>query len=364
MRSDRQSKDPIIPGIMEDITVPDTSRSWEHLLNPGVCWIVCTFEDRLEFCLLQDDPSLAYSQGCMEIEKVFPPDIAFLLHEIVRDASKMKPGDAKRIALVIPGTETGWPCMIYRLFSGRFSLSWLNGRNGNNEQDFCDLREHLRNEKAVRKANEKQNYFNAIVRHDIMNLIMGINGYMDIIDEIVDDEEIHLLIRKSRDLGERVRRVAELTRTYQDLGNCPPEYVEVARVMEKIFERHEFSGKIINDVQVNGLFVFVDRMFNTVIYEIVKNALQYGGEGVKIRVFTEKVPEGIALIIMDSGPGVHPDFKERIFSRTYEDRRGYGLYLALEILDITGAAIRETGTYGEGARFELIFPPDAYRFDP
>ena len=272
MRSDRQSKDPIIPGIMEDITTRHISRSWEHLLNPGVCWIVWTFEDRWNSVFCRMILPWHIPRAAWRLKKFFPPDIAFLLHEIVRDASKMKPGDAKRIALVIPGTETGWPCMIYRLFSGRFSLSWLNGRNGNNEQDFCDLREHLRNEKAVRKANEKQNYFNAIVRHDIMNLIMGINGYMDIIDEIVDDEEIHLLIRKSRDLGERVRRVAELTRTYQDLGNCPPEYVEVARVMEKIFERHEFSGKIINDVQVNGLFVFVDRMFNTVIYEIVKNA--------------------------------------------------------------------------------------------
>ncbi|WP_214035976.1 HAMP domain-containing sensor histidine kinase [Methanospirillum sp.] len=349
---------------MEDRTVPDGFPTWEHLLNPGVSWIVWTFEDRLGFCLLQGESSLTSSKGCMEIEKVFPPDIAFLLHEIVRDATEMVPGEAKRVALAIPGTDTGWPCMIFRLDTDHFTLSWLNGGNGDQEKDFCDLREHLRNEKAIRKANEKLNYFNAIVRHDIMNLMMGINGYMDIIDEIVDDEEIHLLIRKSRDLGERVRRVAELTRTYQDLGNRPPAYVEVAPVMEKIFERHEFSGKIITDVQVNGLFVYVDRMFDAAIYEIVKNALQYGGEGVKIKVFALKVPEGMALIIMDSGPGVHPDFKERIFSRTYEDRRGYGLYLALEILDITGAAIRETGTHGEGARFELIFPPDAYRFGP
>ena len=353
-----------MPDIMEDATKSDIFINWELLLKPGVCWTIWTFEDRLKFYLSTDKSSSESFTDLMDIEEIFPPDIAFLIHEIIQDASEMTPGESKKIALTIPGTSSGWPGILFRLFSGRFSLFWSKSENGDTEPDFCDLFEHIKKEKAVRKANEKLNYFNAIVRHDIMNLLMGINGYIDIIDEIVDDEEIHLLLRKSRDLIEQIHRVADLTRTYQDLGNHPPAFVEIAQMMEKIFNRHEFSGKIVTDVQVNGLFLYVDRMFDVVIYEIVKNALKCGGEGVKIRVLVEKVPEGLILVIEDSGPGIHPEFKKRLFSRTYEDRKGYGLYLATEILDITGAVIREAGIYGEGARFELLFPPDNYRFGP
>ena len=38
------------------------------------------------------------------------------------------------------------------------------------------------------------------------------------------------------------------------------------------------------------------------------------------------------------------------------------LFLAREILSITGITIHETGTYGKGARFELAVPKGAYRF--
>ncbi|HPP78622.1 sensor histidine kinase [Methanospirillum sp.] len=351
---------------MEGTTSPDLSHPWEFLLTPGICWFVRAYEDRLEFCLPSDEitsfsPSLPISE-CMDIETVFPPDIAFLLHEIFRDAFDMTPGDTKKILLSIPGSDRIWPGVISRLTSGRFSLIWTKNGNGVSEPDSCDLSEYIRNERAVRKANEKLNYFNAIVRHDILNLMMGITGYIDIIDEIVDDDEVHLLVRKSRDLSSRIRRIAELTRTYQDLGIRPPAFIEAGPSVRRILDRHEFTGKIRADVQLNGLFIYVDRMFDVVIYELVNNSLQYGGEGVRIRFSCDMIPEGLALIIEDSGPGVHPDQKERIFSRTYADRKGYGLYLASEILDITGITIRETGVYGEGARFELIFPPDTYRF--
>lgn len=351
-----------MPDTMEDTTKPDKSHKWERLLKPGVCWFIWVYEDRIEFYLPSGE--ISSSSEYMDIEGSFPPDIAFLLHEIIRDAQEMVPGDAKKIVLAIPGTDSGWPGHLFRLSSGRFSLVWTKNGNGGAEPDSCDLLDHIRSEKAVRKANEKLNYFNAIVRHDIMNLMMGINGYIDIIDEIVDDDEVHLLIRKSRDLGERILRIAELTRTYQDLGIRPPSFIEAGQAVQRIINRHEFSGKIVSDVQLNGLFLYVDRMFDVVIYEIVRNSLQYGGEGVTITVSLDKVPEGLALVFEDSGPGVHPDFKERIFSRTYADRKGYGLYLASEILDLTGIGIRETGIYGKGARFELVFPPDTYRFGP
>lgn len=341
---------------------PDRLDDWEFLLHPGVCWSVWDDDGEPLFSAMNDSMVHTEDSG-RRFDAAFPPDIAYLLSEIVRDASDLKAGAGRPILLAIPGDTRTWPGQITRVLPSRFVLIWSEEGviNGNGNGDTCDINEHIRSERAVRKANEKLNYFNAIVRHDIMNLVMGINGYIDIIEEITDDEEAKLLLRKSRSLGDRVRRVAELTRSYQDLGTRPPSFIEVAESVNKILSRHEFTGKVVADVRLGGLLLFVDRMFDVVIYEIVRNSLQFGGAGVHMRFFIQPDPDGLLLVIEDTGPGVKPDEKEEIFARNYADRKGYGLYLASEILDITGVKIRETGKFGEGARFELIFPHDSYR---
>ena len=58
----------------------------------------------------------------------------------------------------------------------------------------------------------------------------------------------------------------------------------------------------------------------------------------------------------DDGVGIPTDEKEQIFDRAYGRNSGYGLFLAREVLAITGLGIRETGTPGEGARFEILVP--------
>ena len=40
---------------------------------------------------------------------------------------------------------------------------------------------------------------------------------------------------------------------------------------------------------------------------------------------------------------------------------GLGLFFVREVLSITNMTIQETGTPGEGARFEIHVPPDGYR---
>ncbi|PWR70079.1 hypothetical protein DLD82_16660 [Methanospirillum stamsii] len=336
--------------------------SWELLLEPGISWIVWRQDSDILFSLPENNGNSVSVSEVKSIESVFPPDIAFVVHEEISNAQEMNPGQTRTISLALPGSDHGWSGILCRLVDGRFFLIWSGQAAEEYEPEFCDINEHIRSERAVRKANEKLNFFNGIVRHDIANLIMGITGYLDIVNELNTDEEIRLLVKKSRNLSERVRRVIELTRSYQDFGTRPPSYIEAAQVVLRILHRREFSGIIEAEVELQDLYVYVDRMFDEVIYEIVRNSIQYGGNGVRIRFSCAAGTEGITLIIEDNGPGIHPDEKVRIFSRNYADRKGYGLYLAAEILDVTGVTIKETGVFGEGVRFEMFFPTDTAHF--
>jgi signal transduction histidine kinase len=69
-------------------------------------------------------------------------------------------------------------------------------------------------------------------------------------------------------------------------------------------------------------------------------------------------------MIEDNGVGIPEKDKEKIFEQGYGKHTGLGLFLAKEILAITGISIRETGTPGTGARFEILVPKDTCRFAP
>ena len=79
------------------------------------------------------------------------------------------------------------------------------------------------------------------------------------------------------------------------------------------------------------------------------------------QVAREKLGEALRKAYEDNGIGIPAAEKEKIFERGYGKNTGLGLFLAREILAITDMTIRETGTEGTGARFEIHVPENAYR---
>ena len=72
--------------------------------------------------------------------------------------------------------------------------------------------------------------------------------------------------------------------------------------------------------------------------------------------------EDILMIIChDDGRGIPVSEKENIFLHKYGKNTGIGLFLAREILSITGLTIRENGEPGKGARFEIQVPAGKFR---
>jgi signal transduction histidine kinase len=73
------------------------------------------------------------------------------------------------------------------------------------------------------------------------------------------------------------------------------------------------------------------------------------------------VAEKIVIEIKDNGIGISPAMKELIFEKSIGRDTGLGLFLVRGILSITGMEIKETGTEGEGARFEITIPTGNWR---
>jgi len=105
-------------------------------------------------------------------------------------------------------------------------------------------------------------------------------------------------------------------------------------------------------------------MLEKVFYNFFDNAVRHGEHVTEISVTCREEYGGDAVIaVKDNGVGVPAEMKERIFGNGFGKHTGYGLFLAQEILSITGISIRETGEERKGACFEIIVPNDVWRGD-
>ncbi|MGV7210766.1 ATP-binding protein [Oxalobacteraceae bacterium A2-2] len=93
---------------------------------------------------------------------------------------------------------------------------------------------------------------------------------------------------------------------------------------------------------------------------LVDNALRYTQRGGRVDLQAELADGGAVLRVMDNGPGVAPEHRERLFDRFYRpvnDGRGCGLGLSIvrNIADAHGARVTLEDN-APGLRVSIIFP--------
>ena len=85
-------------------------------------------------------------------------------------------------------------------------------------------------EEALRAANRQLNLLNSITRHDILNKVMEISGYLELVKQEPLDPKVMdmvgILASTTRSIGEHI----EFTRIYQDLGSTESRWQDLTRV--------------------------------------------------------------------------------------------------------------------------------------
>jgi signal transduction histidine kinase len=99
-----------------------------------------------------------------------------------------------------------------------------------------------------------------------------------------------------------------------------------------------------------------------VIWNLVKNAIQFSPPGEPVRVRVVRSDEEVFLEVEDRGPGIDEADRERIFDMFFTKRThgvGIGLALVKQIVDAHGARIDVESTEGRGSLFRVRFRRDA-----
>jgi PAS domain S-box-containing protein len=234
-----------------------------------------------------------------------------------------------------------------------------SGRRAGTMAVVVDTGDIVAKEEALRKMNERLGILSSITRHDILNQVTVLGGYLEMERLGVSPERRAERLEKMSGALRSIEKHITFTMDYEETGVRAAAWQDVRTVVRAAAGSLDTAG-IDLVVDVHGLQILADPLLVKVFYNLIDNSIRHGGGVGRIAV-TFNATEGAAtLIYEDDGAGIPEEDRACLFSRGCEGGGGLGLFLSKEILSITGITIAEAGS-GRGARFLLGLPAGTWR---
>jgi signal transduction histidine kinase len=122
--------------------------------------------------------------------------------------------------------------------------------------------------------------------------------------------------------------------------------------------------KIDAELQI-GKFVGDERRVVQVLYNLLANAVGFSPQDASIIVSAKRTEHNVIFTVTDSGPGIPPDVKDKVFdwfeSHSNGSRHrgaGLGLSLVRSFVELHGGKVRVESTVGKGTTVMCNFPID------
>ncbi len=255
------------------------------------------------------------------------------------------------VALIVGMTKEQSDCYRDQLIARNSELEEANTR--------LEASQH-----AYQTANKKLNLLSSITRHDIKNQLLALMGFIALSKMKTTDPGLLHFVEQEETAANTIQRQIEFTKNYEDIGVHAPQWQDIRVHLNAIKTLIPREGITVS-VDVNGLEVYADPLLEKVFENLIDNSIRHGERVRHISFSTlQNGLDYIAIVYEDDGVGIHEADKERIFEKGFGKNTGLGLFLTREILAITGLEIKESGMYGQGARFEILVPKGMYRFLP
>jgi two-component system phosphate regulon sensor histidine kinase PhoR len=187
-------------------------------------------------------------------------------------------------------------------------------------------------------------------------------------------EYLDIIVRESERLSALIENVLDFARLERGRGSY--EFAEgdvgdaVTRAANVCRYRAEREGvRVVVDVSADLPRARIDeRAIQLAVINLVDNALKYAPDGEEIVVRASDHDGGVRVDVIDHGPGIPPDDRQRIFERFVragsrkddagDSVRGSGIGLALvkHIAESHGGRAWVESTVGAGATFTITIP--------
>jgi signal transduction histidine kinase len=217
-------------------------------------------------------------------------------------------------------------------------------------QTIADLKKEL---EFTRK---KLQIVGSVTRHDVLNQLTAIIGFNELLRMMVKDPKLKNYVEKEKLAIDQIQRQFRYAKDYQNIAVDPPRWQNIRNLASIAGEDCELHGtRVVADT--GDAAILADPLLEKVFQYLFENTTCHGETVTEIRISLVVTGPGGILRVENNGAGIPEEEKSRIFERGYGSGAGWGLFLAREILAVTGMTITETGDPDKGMRFEIILPP-------
>jgi signal transduction histidine kinase len=225
-----------------------------------------------------------------------------------------------------------------------------------------DITDHKEARNALFLTNRKLNLLFNITRHDILNQVTALRAVVELSRKKTIDPEMIRFIEQEETAAQNIQRQIEFAKNYESIGVRAPQWQNIGKRVGEL--RSTVPDLLIQvSAELDEVEIFADPLLDKVFENLIDNSRRHGERVHQLSFSLLQDPQdGCAIVYEDDGIGVPDTDKDRIFEKGVGKNTGLGLFLSREILSITGLALRETGIYGNGARFEILVPKGKYRF--
>jgi PAS domain S-box-containing protein len=233
---------------------------------------------------------------------------------------------------------------------------------GSKEIIQCNIRDNsdrARAEDALARSNQKLNTLSKITNHDISNQITILEGNAQLLLNDGMDARGKTKVERILMAARNIRSQIDFAKEYQCLGENKPTWQRLDTILDEVTQQFDLTGvEVVADV--GQVVLFGDSLLPKVFYNLIDNSLEHGGKVNRIDIRAELSERGnMDVIFQDNGVGISEDAKKCLFE--HHENSAAGLALAKDILSITNMNIREVGTQGSGAKFEILIRNGYYR---
>ena len=267
-----------------------------------------------------------------------------------------------------PGDFAEETCDLLQTFASQSALAILNARL------FREL-EHKTNELEVVSRHKSE--FLASMSHELRTPLNAVIGFSEVLldrmfGEINDRQDEYL-----RDIWSSGKHLLQLLSDILDLSKVEAGRMEMESVTFSVLEALEYGLSMMREraarhalrliLKVDPAVGAVDAdelRFKQVAINLLSNAVKFTGDGGEVIVEAKVEGDDVAITVTDTGVGVAPEDRDRIFESFQQGSRGasaqegtgLGLTLCRRIVGLMGGRMWLESELGVGSTFGFAIP--------
>ncbi len=224
------------------------------------------------------------------------------------------------------------------------------------------------------RAEQMRREFTANVSHELKTPLHTIAGCAELLENgMVRPEDTARFYSQIRGeagrmiaLVEDIIRLSHLDEGAEDMKRERVDLYTLAAETGKSLSREaESAGVSVSFEGENAVVYGIPQLLESIVYNLTDNAIKYNRQGGTVKVSVGRSAEGVRLCVADTGIGIPPEHRERIFERFYRVDKsrskelggtGLGLSIVKHAARLHNAKIELQSAEGEGTTVTVVFP--------